>query len=546
MTVLPLFGRELRARARNRATYWVRFAAALVGAIVCLPELLSGDFRTTAGSSGKFIFNGIVVIGFLLASFGSLLTADVLSRERREGTLGLLLLTRVRRLDILLGKLGAAGLTSTCALAALLPLMMIPVLAGGVTGGEAFRKGLALLNSLFLALAAGLWASAGSRDQSRAIGRTVRMMIALVILPVVVEGLFQVVFESIRPAHNPILGSIFTLLAASDSNYKSSPGTYWISFFLVHIAAWALLVTAGRFLRDATQSDEEIIPDRFKGDEYYESLKRKWRPAWTGQQQQPIEYLTQRQRRIKGTIWAAALIGLLLQFGVLGVMPFGVLSIMRWLPINMISGALLAWAMSRFTIESRRSGALELLMTTPVGARTIVASQWNGLKRLLRWPLLIMLFPYLLQILMVGWGASPIWPADRMIRQWTFIFFGLTNTFFGVAALCWTGLWFGFRARSQVGAIVWTVGIAKGVPFFIYLISQGLFIAGIIPTGISMPYDVRWYIPQILTLLYYIRLMVWVRVKFLSELPGSDPLRFTLLRLVEVPPAKVSFQTVRD
>ena len=66
--------------------------------------------------------------------------------------------------------------------------------------------------ALFLALAAGLWASAGSLDQSRAIGRTVRMMIALVILPLVVEGVFQVVFESVRSGHNPILGSIFRLL----------------------------------------------------------------------------------------------------------------------------------------------------------------------------------------------------------------------------------------------------------------------------------------------------------------------------------------------
>src|ERR1041385_4561668 len=118
MTLLPLFERELRARARNRATYWARFAAVLVGAIICLPELLSGTFGTTAGSSGKFIFNGIVVIGFLLACCGSILTADVLSRERREGTIGLLLLTRVRGLDLLLGKFSSVGLTSICALAA--------------------------------------------------------------------------------------------------------------------------------------------------------------------------------------------------------------------------------------------------------------------------------------------------------------------------------------------------------------------------------------------------------------------------------------------
>ena len=53
----------------------------------------------------------------------------------------MLLLTRVGAFDVLMGKLGSAGLTSLCALVAFLPVLMIPVLAGGVTGGEVFRKG---------------------------------------------------------------------------------------------------------------------------------------------------------------------------------------------------------------------------------------------------------------------------------------------------------------------------------------------------------------------------------------------------------------------
>jgi hypothetical protein len=113
-----------------------------------------------------------------------------------------------------------------------------------------------------------------------------------------------------------------------------------------------------------------------------------------------------------------------------------------------------------------------------------------------------------------------------MLQQLAFILFGLINTFFGVAALCWTAIWFGFKARDQIAAVVWTVALAKGVPFIIYLISRGLFTTGIIPTGISMPYDVRWYMPQILTLLFYVRLMVWVKTRFLEKLPDSIPLRF--------------------
>jgi ABC-type transport system involved in multi-copper enzyme maturation permease subunit len=539
MTLLPLFERELRARARTQATFWTRFAAVLVGAIICLPELLSGGFGTRTGSSGEFIFHGIVVVGFLLSCGGCFLTADVLSRERREGTLGLLLLTRVRTSDVLLGKFGSAGLTSICALAALLPLMMIPVLAGGVTGGEAFRKGLAMLNSLFLALAAGLWASARAREQSQAAGIASGMLATLVLTPMILEAGFAIIGSS----HSPLLGPIGTLIAAGDKFYKISPQRFWISLGTVHIAAWGLLLATSRRLEAAIHEDLETQPPRPR-----RTVNNWWSCRAVPGKKDPIEFLTQKQRGIRSTIWAAALVGLFLRFGVIVLMPFGVRAFLQWLPSNLISGALLAWAMTRFMIETRRSGALELLMTSPVGARTIVSGQWNALKQSLRWPLLLMLFPYLLQISTVGWSASPSWPLDQMIRQWAFIFFGLINTFFGIAALCWTGIWFGFKARSQVAAIIWTVAVAKGVPFFIYLTSQGLFAVGIIPTGISTPYDVRWYIPQFLTLLYYVRLMVWVRAKFLGELPDSVPLRFTLLILVsqDVPQAKISFQTIRD
>jgi hypothetical protein len=543
MTFLPLLERELRARARSRAMFWVRFVVVLVAAVICLPELLSGGFGTGAGNNGKFIFNGIVVLAFLLACGGCLLTADGISGERRDGTLDLLLLTRVRRLDILLGKFGSAGLTSICALAALLPLMMIPMLAGGVTGGEAFRKGLAILNTLFLALAAGLWASAAAKEQARAVGRTVGVLAALVLIPLLLP-----VFEVLPPW---FVGPISTLVAAGDQAYKQYGQSYWISLALVHLIAWLLLIGAGRRLRNITPEAEEKIPIRFAGDEYYQSLKRKWPRAWTGKTPQPIQFLTQRQRGIRSTIWAAAWITLILQFGGLALVPFGFfgfLSVIRWLPINIIPAALLAWAMSRFMIDARRNGAWELLVTTPAGAKTMVSGQWNALKQLLWGPLLVMLCPYLVQVLFVGRRFGAVWTLDQMIRQWAFILFGLANTIFGVAALCWSGLWFGFKARSQTAAIIWTVAVAKAVPFLIYLTSQGLFAMRIVPMGISSPYDVRWYVPQFLTLLFYVRLMLWVRTRFLDELSGSEPLRFTLLRLVSqpAPEANIGIQTARD
>ncbi len=546
MTFLPVLERELRVRARSRATFWTRFAVVLVAMVVCLPELFSGGFGRSAGSNGRFVFNGAVVIGFLLACGGCLLTADVISRERREGTLGLLLLTRVRNLDVLLGKFASAGLMSLCGLAALLPLMMIPVLAGGVTGGEAFRKGLAILNTLFLALAVGLWASAAAREQARAVGRAAGILAALILIPLLLP-----VFE-ILPSW--FVGPISTLVAAGDQIHKQFAESYWISLALVHVTAWALLAVANRRLGKASLETDEKIPNRFAPYEYYDvyrSFKRKWPRGWTGETPQPVGFLTQRQRGIRAAIWAAAWIVLILQVGGLALMPFGFvgfLSVFRWLPINVIPAALIAWAMSRFMIDARQNGAWELLITTPVGARTIVSAQWNALKQILWGPLLVMLCPYLVQALFVGRRFGPVWTLDQIIRQWAYLLFGLANTIFGIAALCWAGLWFGFKARSQAAAIGWTVVMAKAVPFLIYLSSQGLFTSGIFLRGIFSPYDVRWYVPQFLTLLFYVRLMVWVRARFCHELSGAEPLRFSLLRLVsqESPGPKMNFQAAQD
>ena len=113
-----------------------------------VPAFMSPTTFVAAATLGHSVFNGLVATAFLLCCGASLLTSDIISRERREGTLGLLLLTRVRSFDLLLGKLSSSGITSLCSLLAFLPVLVIPILAGGVTGGVVARKGLALLNSI--------------------------------------------------------------------------------------------------------------------------------------------------------------------------------------------------------------------------------------------------------------------------------------------------------------------------------------------------------------------------------------------------------------
>ncbi|MGH7973330.1 MAG: hypothetical protein ACREIC_31815, partial [Limisphaerales bacterium] len=224
MTLLPILSRELLSRSRSRVTYWARFAVGLVGVLVCLESMGSAPAGVPA-AMGQYVFNAVVAAAFLVSCSVSLLAADAISAERREGTLGLLFLTRVKSLDVLLAKLGSVGVISLGALAAFLPVLMIPVLAGGVTGGEAFRKGLALVNTLFFAMIVGLYASAAQHERFRAVRRAVVLLSLIILVP------FLPYWIGIGGLLHPLtaVSPLVTLITAGDAHYTSSWAFYWTS-----------------------------------------------------------------------------------------------------------------------------------------------------------------------------------------------------------------------------------------------------------------------------------------------------------------------------
>src|SRR2546427_10488082 len=108
MTLLPVISRELRASARHAFTYYLRLLGA--GALV-LASLLFGLEHGFGPTLGGRLFAQLHSTLFLaIWVLVPLLTADCLSRERREGTLGLLFLTRLRATDIVVAKGLAHGL----------------------------------------------------------------------------------------------------------------------------------------------------------------------------------------------------------------------------------------------------------------------------------------------------------------------------------------------------------------------------------------------------------------------------------------------------
>jgi len=181
VNALPVIVRELRAEARHAFTYWLRVLG--VGAVLVMAVFFTFQNGLRAESGGELFayLHGTLHIAIWLTV--PLLAADCLSRERREGTLGLLFLTPLTARDITAAKILVHGLRATSLLIAVLPVIILPALMGGVS----WRQGLSSLclnvGAMCLALGAGLLASATSKSWVRSL-----------ILAYVLAGIFAFCF----------------------------------------------------------------------------------------------------------------------------------------------------------------------------------------------------------------------------------------------------------------------------------------------------------------------------------------------------------------
>ena len=547
MTLLPILARELRLRSRARATYWARFAVGLLGLLICVPETFFVGRFGLGSASGARVFNGVISTAFLLSCSASLLAADSISAERREGTLGLLFLTKVKSLDVLFGKLSSVGLASICALVAFFPVLVVPVIAGGVTAPEAVRSGLALFATLAFALAAGLFASAAQRERARSVRVAVLLVLGFVLVPFGVSRALPSGEWSYVGSASPLLA----VVSAREATYATQPGLYWAPLLCVFILAAGLLVLADRRLRRALRDGGGQVAVRplvaAEAPQEVVGLYR-WEPS--KEEASPIEWLVFRQQGVNAGMWMPAVVALAYSALVLWAhQPFAPQGpagswLLAW-PLGiagaLLGGGLVAWMASRFLVGVRRTGDLELLLTTPVGAQSLVSDQWNALKRLFTRTVPLVQAGLFLPALGVT-ASSPGF-------EWnTFHTFGallsLASTCLSTAALCWLGLWFALRARTQAGAVIWSVGLAKGVPCLVSVVCWALLalLTGSLSGVAGTPpgaFNLFACLPEFALLAFYGWLIQFARRRLAEELSGIES-RPALLRLGEVPPLAVA------
>jgi hypothetical protein len=152
--------REMLEAARRPGTWRLRWAGPLCLAAVLVWARLSLRPPFT-GDEGLALFTLMAKASLVFAwCVLPWTTADAIASERREGTLGLLWLTPLTPGGVLMAKTLAHGIRATWLLASMVPVIVFPVLLGGVGWPDVARWAFAWTAMAGLSMASGLVASA--------------------------------------------------------------------------------------------------------------------------------------------------------------------------------------------------------------------------------------------------------------------------------------------------------------------------------------------------------------------------------------------------
>ncbi|MEW6307378.1 MAG: ABC transporter permease subunit [Verrucomicrobiota bacterium] len=452
MTIFPIVERELRVAARKAPTYYARLIGAAVATLVLATFLWQIEDFSGAFQPGPWALALLTSIAFFFCLFeGARHTADCLSEEKREGTLGLLFLTDLNGHDVVLGKLASSALTCTYGLLAVVPLLGITLLLGGVTGAEFARLALALVNALFFSAALGMWISARSRQENRAFAAAATLLAVITFGTPIVDALL-IGESNLSEAILTLTSPGYACYMGFEAEYATAAERYWISLAVVHAAGWMLLALAGIQLQRHWQADvgqPPVAPHPLRRGKGAQG-KRRERVG----DQAPMYWLVRRGIPHRLAIWLVFLLSRVvgdwehIQM-VSGFMAMDLQMVFVFLGLGLAICAhfLPAYVAARCFVEARRNGALELLLTTPLSVGELVRGQTRALTRILGGPVLAVVA----WDVMMMWGAwykaadSSIVMGSGQMNYTTWLIWsklGEAVTFvLDVVALCWVAMW---------------------------------------------------------------------------------------------------------
>src|SRR5688500_2157514 len=148
MKLLPVVGRELRAIARRPSAYWVRSGEALAAFVAMGYVALIGAAGLPTENLGRSLFEILSLGAFAYCALAGVRgTSDALSQEKREGTLGLLVLTDLKGYDVVFGKLLSVSINSIYGVLAVAPPLALAFMMGGTSAMQFLMMIVCLFNT---------------------------------------------------------------------------------------------------------------------------------------------------------------------------------------------------------------------------------------------------------------------------------------------------------------------------------------------------------------------------------------------------------------
>jgi ABC-type transport system involved in cytochrome c biogenesis permease component len=445
MTVLPVVERELRVAARRRGTYWSRFTAGTIGAGLAAFTLLSVTGSNEDIGGDLFAVVGTVV--FLYAAFaGTLATCDCLSEEKREGTLGLLFLTDLKGRDVVLGKLAATSLNVFYGMLAVLPMLAIPFVLGGVTHAEMLRVVLVSINLLFFFLSIGLFVSSLCRQDNWALGLSSLIALALVVGGPMASQIPRFPFPDAALFSSPACACFLAFDPLYSAKVGNPHAAFWGNVALTQLYAWVFFWLACWIVPRSWQ--DAVVGKRARWREGTRSSRNARRRAEL-LEINPFLWRVARSGRKRLMVWLALVVSALLF-----ILCFHWFSGDLWdpgadffllLPLGLLLKVWLAAEAGRTFSEDRRGGGLELLLSTPLAERQIVRGQLLALWRQFALPAGVVLLANLVFVLveMRKWGNT----GDRSVLLVMHLILG-GFLVADLIALSWVGMWQGLICRK--------------------------------------------------------------------------------------------------
>jgi ABC-type transport system involved in cytochrome c biogenesis permease component len=483
--VLPVVEREMRVASRRRSTYRARMLA--VGGMLAGFVFTEITFITqyqSAAQQGQVLFNVFAWLAFAFAALAGLTnTADCMSGEKREGTLGLLFLTDLKGFDVICGKLTANSVTVIYGLIATVPILSLPMIMGGVGIFQFIKVAMLLVTVLALSCAVGVFVSTHSRNERKALVFSILLMTTILFLPIFIGALLedrQIMKEAgVLKILN--FSPIFSM-AMVMFGHRMLVGTFlqyhvWITLGWMWLLIGVLLSTAAHKAPLSWQQRELRPNARTRP-----ALLRvqKWTPPRWVLDLNPYQWLALRGETTPRAVWCFVLA--LFAIWLVAMLKYGRLMFDQDVlePTVYIANTFLkVWVVgeaSRRFIEDKQNNAMELILSTPLNARDMARGQWRALVTLFAWPILaVTVWELVMLRSMRGYSEGLNWT-----RISPALYLAIDS-----AALAWIGMWYALKLKGRTRVIIASIALVLMIPTMVNLLSKEL-----------LPYWLRGVAPE--------------------------------------------------